>query len=201
MENASQIRSKGFRSIQLDSAHRLFVGKLPPDLRATHDQFETLWAMHPAAYHQILMHGKMVATPRWQQAYGKDYHYTGQVNNALPIPPLLQPLLAWCQSLDKRLNGLLLNWYDGARGHYIGKHRDSTRHLEPNSPIVTISLGDSRTFRLQPYKGTDWQDFEAADGVVFVMPSATNQAWTHEITKSKRCLGRRISVTARAFVN
>lgn len=93
------------------------------------------------------------------------------------------------------------DWYDGQLGHYIGKHRDSTKNMVHGAPIVTISSGEQRTFRLRPWKGAagSQHDFPAADGTVFVMPYETNLAWTHEVPKSARCTGRRISVTLRAF--
>lgn len=198
---AGSVRVPGLECHHLDEKHVLYSAQLPETLRFSADQYEQVWAMHPSEYHEIMIHGRLVPTPRWQQAYGRDYQYTGQVNRALPVPSLLQPLLDWSQMLDARLNGLLLNWYDGARGHYIGKHRDSIANLRRGSPIVTISFGEERVFRLRPHKGTGMIDFRAKNGTVFVMPFATNLAWTHEVPKSSRCLGRRISVTVRAFVN
>lgn len=155
-----------------------------------------LWS---SKYHEIMIRGKLVPTPRWQQAYGRDYHYSGQDNRALPVPPLLQPLLDWSHAIHPMLNGLLLNWYDGSFGHYIGKHRDSTKNLHSNAPIVTISFGEERIFRLRPHQATGMLNIRATDGKVFIMPYATNLAWTHEVTKSTCCKGRRISVTVRAF--
>ena len=184
---------------RLDDAHSIFSTDLPDRLRLNRSQFEEVWNMHPVAYTEIMMHGKKVLTPRWQQAFGKDYLYSGQSNRALPVPPLLLPLLEWSQTIDPRLNGLLLNWYDGSKGHYIGKHRDSIANLVPDTPIVTISLGERRTFRLRPHGGTGMIDFESKDSKVFVMPLSTNRAWTHEIPKTARALGRRISVTVRSF--
>jgi len=67
------------------------------------------------------------------------------------------------------------------------------------SPVVTISLGTERTFRLRPWKGAGFRDFPASDRSVFVMSFETNLAWTHEIVKSP-AEGRRISITLRAFV-
>ena len=125
------------------------------------------------------------------------------MSQALPIPGLLEPILEWCRSaIDPALNGLLLNWYDGQLGHYIGRHRDSTRNLVPGSGIVTVSFGEERTFRLRPWPAradAPPADFRTASGSVFILPWATNQAFTHEVTPSKRLTGRRISVTLRAF--
>ena len=94
---------------------------------------------------------------------------------------------------------MLVNWYDGNLGHYIGKHRDDTRDLVKGSPIVTISFGEERPFRLRPRKGNGFTDFPAREGAVFVMPWETNLEWTHEVPCHRKHQGRRISVTLRAF--
>ena len=147
------------------------------------------------------MHGRAVKTSRWQQAFGKDYHYTGRVNRALPVPPLLEPLLSWSRgNVDTRLNSMLINWYDGMLGHYIGRHRDSTREMVKGVPVVTVSFGEERIFRLRPYRGEGRRDFPARDGSVFVMPYETNLSWTHEVPRARKSSGRRISVTLRGFV-
>ena len=189
-----------FTRHQLDDQHCIYSGVLPNHLRLSGPAFERLWNLHPDEYHEIKMHGRLVKTPRWQQAYGADYHYTGRVNRALPVPPILQPLLDWCRAeIDGELNGILLNWYDGSRGHYMGKHRDSTKNMVNGGPIVTISFGEERKFRLRPWKQSGMKDFSARDGTVFVMPYDTNLAWTHEVPASAKRQGRRISVTLRAF--
>jgi alkylated DNA repair dioxygenase AlkB len=101
--------------------------------------------------------------------------------------------------VDGRLNGILMNWYDGRLGHYIGAHRDSTAGLVPGVPIVTVSFGETLSFRLRPWKGKGFKDFPADHGSVYVLPCRTNESWTHEIPKSAAKTGRRVSVTLRAF--
>jgi alkylated DNA repair dioxygenase AlkB len=190
----------GFVAAQLDAKYLFFHGRLPACLIPTQCAFEALWALHPTDFHEIMMHGRLVKTPRWQRAYGKDYHYTNRTNRALLIPAELKPLLSWAnQQIDPRLNGLLLNWYDGTLGHYIGRHRDSTANMVSGAPIITISLGETRVFRLRPWKRQGMIDFAAEHGTVFIMPYETNLAWTHEVPHSARRRGRRISVTLRAF--
>ncbi len=192
----------GFRTIELDQSHRLYIGQLPEKLFMNPTQFETAWSLHPPDYHDIRVHHRWVKTPRWQQAYGKSYVFSGTESQALPIPDQLLPLLEWCQEkIDSQLNGLLLNWYDGTLGHYISRHRDSRRHLKTGPPIVTISFGERRVFRLRPYRGKGYTDYsDLDDGTVVIMPYDTNLTWTHEVPAFKRHRGRRISVTARAFV-
>ncbi len=190
----------GFERHELEDGHPFFVGELPQPLRFDAAGFEDLWCLHPAGYHVIKMHGRDVATPRWQQAYGADYHYAGQTNRALPVPPILAPLWDWSlATLDPRLNGLLLNWYDGKLGHYIGLHHDSTRNMVVGAPIVTISFGEERIFRLSHPGRKVTRAFPARDGTVFIMPYETNLAWKHGVPRRARYRGRRISVTLRAF--
>ncbi len=155
------------------------------------------------------MFGRQIPTPRWQQAYGRDYRYSGSVNRALPLPPALAPLLEWARSrCDPRLNSALVNWYDRASGHYIGRHRDAETGRVPGSEIVAISLGHRAVLRLRPAKGRGFSDIPLADGDVYRIPWETNRAFTHEIPPLKTEShgletgnpGRRISVTFRAFV-
>ncbi|BBM85539.1 alpha-ketoglutarate-dependent dioxygenase AlkB [Candidatus Uabimicrobium amorphum] len=191
---------KIFTHTLLDKDYLLWEAMLPKDLQFDTDKFQKLWQMHPQNYHEIKMHGRVVKTPRWQQAYGKNYKYTGSVNNALPIPPLLQDIMSWCQkTIDHRLNSMLLNWYDAKLGHYIGKHRDSTHDMIPNTPIVTVSFGEERVFRLRPWKQKGYRDFLAKNNGIFIIPYNTNENWTHEIPKSSKYSQKRISVTLRAF--
>jgi alkylated DNA repair dioxygenase AlkB len=104
------------------------------------------------------------------------------------------------------LNGLLLNWYDARLGHYIGPHSDAFQDLVPQSPIVTISLGETRVFRLsqtRTLEGIRRQvyrfDLRATHGSVIILPWRTNLAWKHAVPRSRRYVARRISITLRAF--
>jgi len=191
-----------FERIPLHETHFLYAHVVPAELIWSEVQFASAWHQHPADFHTIKMFGRSVPTPRWQQAYGTDYRYTGRVNRALPVPHWLTPLAAWAATtIDSRLNGLLLNWYDAGH-HYIGPHRDSEANRIPGTPIVTISFGAERIFRLRRYPRRPDQppcDFPARHGSVFILPWRTNQAYTHEVPRSKVTVGHRISVTMRAF--
>lgn len=198
---------EGFAAHRLDDRCHLWVGHLPQDLAPKPGDFERLWSLHPPEYHEILIHGRKIKTPRWQQAYGGDYYYSGQFNRALPTPDTLQPFLSWCRTnIDPRLSALLLNWYDARFKHYIGKHRDSPVGMIEGTPIVTISLGEARIFRLRPHSGKSGGskdprkiDVPVPEGTVLIMPYHVNQTYTHEVPHFARYQGRRISITLRAF--
>lgn len=190
-----------FQRHDLDDQHLLWQGQLPQQLLPTEAQFQRLWNLHPAAYSTLKVHGRTVKTPRWEQAYNRSYCYSGYANLALPVPAAIAHFWQWVKTaIDARLNGILMTWYDGSLGHYIGKHRDRIDPLIPGSPIVTLSLGQSRVFRLRPWQGKGYQDFLTTAGTVFVVPYATNLAWTHEVPAAKKYLGMRIAITFRAFV-
>lgn len=194
---------------ELSTGHLFLLGRVPDELNlAGGEAFERLWALHPADFAEVTIVGRTVPTPRWQQAFGRDYRFSGGHSVSAEVPPLLAPFLAWArQEVDGRLNGLFVNWYDGSRGHYIGPHHDEARDLAPGSPIVTISQGEERVFRftLPAGNGTAGpgprrRDVPVPPGSVLVIPADTNAVWKHSVPRLARFAGRRVSVTVRAFV-
>ncbi|WP_420573423.1 alpha-ketoglutarate-dependent dioxygenase AlkB [Kordia sp.] len=189
-----------FEVISLDDESVLYFSDKIEELNFSNKDFEKIWDTHPEEFHTVKMYGKEILTPRWQQAYGKNYSYSGSKNNALPIPELFKIFLEWSQkNVDARLNGLLLNWYDGQKDHYIGPHRDDTRDLIHNTPIVTISLGQERIFRMRKYGEKGFKDITIRNSGIIIIPWNTNLKWTHEVPKFKKYDGKRISVTLRAY--
>lgn len=185
---------------ELDNKHHIWLGKLPKSFDLSIQSFQQLWDLHPPDYHTLVIRGQQMKTPRWQQAYGKNYSYTGSKNNALPISDELTPFHEWCKTkLDPRFNGLLVNWYEGQKKHYIGAHRDDTRELIAGSSIATISLGQERIFRMRPWKQQGYRDLVMGNGTIIVIPWDTNLSWTHEVPKFSRYQGRRLSITLRVF--
>jgi len=190
-----------FKEVKLDSEHSLLFGNLPRELITNDSQFSELWSLHPSEYHDIEMYGKLTKTPRWQQAYGKDYKYSGSKNNALPIPLEINSYLSWVkENIENSANGVLINWYDGSLGHYIGKHQDNESDLSKGCVIISISFGQERLLRMRPYRKSGYRDFKILNGSVYVIPYSTNLKWQHEIPHFKKYEGKRISLTFRSFV-
>lgn len=185
--------------IPLDEACSIHQTTAPEALCPTGSRFEAWWELRPSAPDRLVLYGREIPLPRLQRAYGRDYRFSGQTSRAHEIPELMQPCLSWARQIDPRLNGLLLNWYDAAEAHRIGPHRDSNVDRVEGSPIVTISFGASRTFRMRPHGGRGKRDLEVSHGTVLVIPWETNQRWTHEVPHFARDRGLRISLTARAF--
>lgn len=180
---------------QLDVVRGLYLGVLPEVLVPTENAMDDLWNLHPPSAAPA-SNVRVSMAPCWQQAYGKSY----RASRALPIPQALAPLLSWSrETIDPRINGACLNWYDARFGHHMGMHRDNTKGLVKGSPIVTVSLGAPRVFRLRPWWPRDVREFLTGHGTVCVMPFETNRVWRHGVLHHAWDCGRRISVTFRAF--
>lgn len=186
--------------ITLDHGVWLDMGYTMP-VKAT---LEGLWEHRPENFNKVVIRGRTVETPRWQQAYGRDYYFTGMNHTALPIPEILQGFLDWANDLEEykqfgSFNGILVNWYQDS-SHYIGPHSDDVRNLVPNTPILTASIGATRTFRIRSKEDRSIvKDIEAVGKTYIVMGSTMQSHYTHEIVKSSKKIGRRVSVTLRMF--
>lgn len=187
--------------MELGDRHFVQTGSIPAELVPDQHLFEEIWNLHPDEHSEILIHGKRVRVPRWDQAYEKDYPFAKQVAVAKSAPPCMLSFLQWAQEeIDSRFNGMFVNWHDGAKSHYHGKHRDSVNGLIDGTSIITISLGEERVFRMRPYPaGKPSHDIFLQSGDYVIIPWDTNQHWTHEVPKFARYKKRRVSVTMRAF--
>ena len=174
----------------------------PPASKA---QFDKTWNEHPLGFRTIKMFGKDVELPRWQQAYGTSYKYSGTVSDAVPATELIQELLGKVNDAirgsDFTFNTALCNWY--APEHYIGPHSDDTRQLAMESPIASLSWGRTRTFVLTPKKDKTARTLSLTlnDGDLVVMGGRCQDTHKHEILKLKKGAvgGNRVNFTFRCF--
>ncbi len=176
---------------------------LPDGLLAN---FEVLWAQHPAEYGKVCILGRVMDTPRWQQTYLRSYNYSGMNHEALPLPEPFTPAMEWANTLYPGVwtfNQVLINWYQNGH-HYIGPHSDDTRQLVNGSPIVSVSLGAQRTFRIRDKetKGIVL-DMNMPNRTFVIMGGDMQRHYTHEVPKvggaKGEAVGRRINITFRVF--
>src|SRR5436853_1469895 len=101
----------GFAFHHVVGGHGIWVGTLPAELIPDERSFAQLWEMHPTEPSLLMIHGKVVAAPRWNRSYGHAYNWNRLAQPPLPMPPRLEPLLDWARSaIDPRLNGIGVNW-------------------------------------------------------------------------------------------
>ena len=180
-------------------------GTIPNNIHLTNDQYKELWDAHPAERHEIYIFNKYHKVPRWNQAYGIDYKFSGNVAKAKPITPLLQKYIDWVndnelkQNRSGGFNSILVNWYENGQ-HYIGWHSDDESELDTKAPIYTISLGATRTFKIRDKKNTkNVTNYELDNNQFFIMGGNFQKYYHHHLPKRMKCMDSRISITLRKF--
>lgn len=181
------------------------------------DTFDALWHRHPAELGGGHLFGKPVTFHRYQQAFGGDYAFSGQLAKAAPLteaeaPEIfmvkhrlnecLQQSTSWLRGC--RYDSCLVNWYDGGK-HWIGAHSDDERELVPDAPIFALSWGESRDFKVtakknpQQAESTQRLQVELRDGDLVIMGGSCQRTHKHEVPARSKSIGRRISLTFRCF--
>ncbi|GAB9468570.1 Clavaminate synthase-like [Globisporangium polare] len=187
---------------------------------------DEVWKLHPEHHDSIMMFGKAIPTPRFQQAYAVSYRFSGNTFEAQRVPEILQHCVAAMQQMVVNpetqasfLRGVLVNWYANGE-HYIGPHSDSEGALFKHSPVFSLSLGATRRFVFAAKATKKWPsassadandsceasqeavarlELELQDGDLVVMGGTTQQTHKHALPKTKKCLDKRISITLRCF--
>lgn len=173
------------------------------------DTFKELLSIKPRERGEVMMFGKAITVPRTQKSYLRDYAFTGMNHKAeKTVPACVVPIFKWANETDyskpKEFNQLLINWYENGN-EYIGAHSDDESQLEPDGEIMSISLGQTRTFRIRD-KSTKAKvkDLELRHGDVVVMKKGMQKRYTHEIVKvgGKKGSGMacRVNITLRKFL-
>lgn len=88
--------------------------------------------------------------------------------------------------------------------HYIGSHADNEKQLVIGSPIVSISFGGTRTFRIRDKNKKIVKDFELKNKDIIIMGGTMQKEFKHEIVKVNGQKGlnvdKRINITFRQFI-
>jgi alkylated DNA repair dioxygenase AlkB len=152
------------------------------------------------------IYGKTFPVPRQVQFRSdvcEGYAYSGQIAKALPMTPELAQLVQVVNAeFGTEYNSVLINRYiDG--NHSISPHSDDERGLDPKGGVVALSYGAERTFRIRNKSAnTIVKDIATAHMHAICMRGAAFQAnFTHEIPKSKRVTGERVSFSFRHHIS
>ena len=173
--------------------------QLPDELQFGDEEFRDLLELKPEEKHTIKIFGKEMKTPRFVQAYGVDYKFSGTIAKAEAIPELFKPIIEhFNKKYECNLNGILVNYYmDG--NDYISPHRDNEKTLHKKSPIISISLGDTRKFVLQDMETKEKTIYNLENNDIIVMGGTCQETHKHGVPKQKN-KGPRINITLREFI-
>ena len=149
---------------------------------------------------EITIYGKTFLTPRLQAWYGdpeSGYHYSGMSLHTLSWSINLLALKRRCeQAIGTQFNSVLGNWYrDG--NDSMGMHADDEAELGKAPVIAALSLGESRPLKFRHKKGLAKVDLPLPHGSLMVMSGQTQAFWQHGISKTKKPINERISLTFR----
>jgi alkylated DNA repair dioxygenase AlkB len=129
--------------------------------------------------------------------FGHPYNYSGITYEAVPMHPLLVPVVDLLEvRLGFRPNNCLLNFY-ASGDSTMGFHSDSTEELVPGTGIAIVSLGSERHITFQ-YKRGQKEEFRylLKSGSLLYMSPEIQKDWRHGIQKQPET-GGRISLTFR----
>ncbi len=154
----------------------------------------------------IKLFGKVIPLPRLQAWYGDQgchYSYSG-----LDLSPR-----SWTKTLisirhqikekaGTRFNTVLLNLYrNGSDSN--GWHADNEPELGKNPVIASLSLGETRRFKLRHCfdKTVKPITIDLPSGSLLLMAGTTQHYWQHCLAKTSRTVSPRINLTFRNIVH
>lgn len=189
------------KSVQLTNGSSVhYYPRIPANLMLNKTEFWELWDLHPEEHSTIKIYNIEKKIPRWNQAYGLSYTFSGTTAKSKVIPKMLEKYLDWANTskYGPGFNMILVNWYANGT-HYIGYHSDDERQLVEDSPILCFSFGAQRTFCLKNKKTKVVQKFELCDNSLIVMVGSCQKTHKHSLPVRKKVKTPRISITLRKF--
>ena len=112
--------------------------------------------------------------------------------------PYLQKLLSYVEIAYPTIqfNSAMIHKYQSGE-HFIPHHSDDEEAINDDSVILTISLGETRSFQFREKGGSGWNDvIRLNHGDSLVMTKKSQKLFTHSIPRDDS-KGMRISITLR----
>ena len=139
--------------------------------------------------------------PRLIASYGDPgvtYRYSGIDNAALPWMPTLLEIKQKIEAIEGSYNYCLLNRYRNGSDS-MGWHADD--EPEMGNIIGSLSLGETRKFRIRHNESRETQTFMVGHGTLIIMGGTMQQYYQHEVPKTKMVIGERINLTFRKITS
>lgn len=165
--------------------------------------FDTLKNSNIWTQPSINFGGNLVPIPRlnaWFGDSGKSYTYSGIRLNPMPWNDVMLEVKSKVENITgSKFNSALLNLYrDG--NDSVSWHQDDEPELGEDPIISSLSLGDTRTFKLKNVKTGEVKKFELENDSLLLMGSGIQKDWTHSIPKTKKLVNPRINITFRNII-
>ena len=164
--------------------------------------FETLLERNQWEREILKIYGKSISAPRltsWFSDPMVSYRYSGKKRIGKPFTPELFQLR---QILNARLNVhfnfVLANFYRDGKD-YVGWHADDEPDLGSRPLIASISLGESRRFRVRHNSRKVTESIDLVHGSLLIMRGQSQSHFKHCLAKTKRLVNSRINLTFRTI--
>ena len=185
--------------LPFDGAARYIPSFISADEADNH--FTGLIEETPWEHRHIVLFGKEVLQPRLACWYGDHaYSYSGIRLESRAWTERLRLLRDHCSvASGVEFNSCLVNLYRDGRDS-MGWHADDEPELGREPVIASLSLGDTRVFRMRHKETKTVVEVSLDHGSLLVMSGLMQQCWVHEIPKTKKPVGQRINLTFRTIV-
>ena len=138
-------------------------------------------------------------TFHYQQAYGKDYSINNQLLVSQPIPEEFFEIINYYSKLYHcDFNMILINWYPNG-SYYIRSHSDNEKQIINNSPIVSISYGETRKFVTENIHTSEKRSYILENYDTIAMLGTFQHEYKHSVPKQPEITKERINVSLRCF--
>ena len=128
------------------------------------------------------------------------YRYGGVYHEACETPAVIQDLLDCARPTMTKpndwMNSCLINRYTNGTKH-IPPHRDDEPYIDPESEIVTVSLGCTRPMKFVNNTSTVTKELPLADSSVLITSRFAQDFWVHSIDADDSISDIRYSFTFR----
>lgn len=164
--------------------------------------FDTLLSDTPWRQDVLQLFGRHLPLPRLQAWYGDQqcvYRYSGIELQPLPWTGSVLAIKKQIELHTGHLfDAVLINLYRHGQDSN-GWHADNEPELGSNPVIASLSLGETRRFRLRHLHRPELRpvSLELEDGLLLLMAGTTQQHWQHCLAKTGRPVGPRINLTFR----
>ena len=150
----------------------------------------------------LKIYGKSISAPRltsWFSDPMVSYRYSGKKRFGKPLTPELFQLRQILNAhLNVHFNFVLANFYRDGKD-YVGWHADDEPDLGSRPLIASISLGESRRFRVRHNSRKVTESIDLVHGSLLIMRGQSQSHFKHCLAKTKRLVNSRINLTFRTI--
>ena len=135
--------------------------------------------------------------------YGEfGYKYSGHIHKPAEIPEVIQKIIGQLKETfptSEKPNSCLISLYENGN-QTCPPHSDDEPFIGPESDIMTISLGATRTMQFTDRRGANpSEDVELLDNSVLVFSRYSQNDWNHSILSDATVSEPRLSLTFRCL--